>query len=350
MSTTLHDVARHAGVSIKTVSNVVNGLGRVSAATRERVLASVAQLDYRPNLSARSLRSGRTGVIGLAIPELSLAYFAQLADAVIEEAERRGLVVLIEQTRGGARNRELELLRGPQRQLTDGLIFSPFGMTEEDTELLDIGSPLVLLGERLPDANVDRVTMRNVEAGAAATASLLKLGRERVAVIGAHLDARLGSAVLRYGGYVEALRSHGIELRDELVVEVDLWHRSNGAKAMRELLARGEPFDALFAMNDELALGALRVLQEDGIDVPSDVALIGFDNVDEGRFSRPSLSTVDPGRTEIARMAVDLLLERIGGATSDDLAPRELQSPFRIIERESTKDRSDPDAAAPVRR
>jgi DNA-binding LacI/PurR family transcriptional regulator len=333
MSTTLHDVARHAGVSIKTVSNVVNDLGRVSAATRERVLASIAQLDYRPNLSARSLRSGRTGVIGLAIPELSLAYFAQLADAVIEEAEQRGLVVLIEQTRGGDRARELELLRGPQRQLTDGLIFSPFGMTEEDTELLDIGSPLVLLGERLPHAEVDRVTMHNVEAGAAATERLLKLGRERVAIIGAHLDARHGSAVLRYQGYVQALREHGIELRDELVVEVDLWHRSNGANAMRELLARGEPFDALFAMNDELALGALRVLQEDGIDVPSDVALIGFDNVDEGRFSRPSLSTIDPGRSDIARMAVESLLERIGGTTS---APRELQSPFRIIEREST--------------
>jgi len=336
MSTTLHDVARHAGVSIKTVSNVVNDLGRVSAATRERVLASIAQLDYRPNLYARSLRSGRTGVIGLAIPELSLAYFAQLADAVIEEAEQRGLVVLIEQTRGGDRAREIELLRGPQRQLTDGLIFSPFGMTEEDTELLDIGSPLVLLGERLPHAEVDRVTMHNVEAGAAATERLLKLGRERVALIGAHLDARHGSAVLRYQGYVQARREHGIELRDELVVEVDLWHRSNGANAMRELLARGEPFDALFAMNDELALGALRVLQEDGIDVPSDVALIGFDNVDEGLFSRPSLSTIDPGRSDIARMAVESLLERIGGATSNDIAPRELQSPFRIIEREST--------------
>ncbi len=337
MSTTLHDVARHAGVSIKTVSNVVNGLGRVSAATRERVLASIAQLDYRPNLSARSLRSGRTGVIGLAIPELSLAYFAQLADAVIEEAERRDLVVLIEQTRGGDRDRELELLRGPRRQLTDGLIFSPFGMTEADTGLLDIRSPLVLLGERLPEANVDRVTMRNVEAGAAATASLIRLGRERVAVIGAHLDARMGSAVLRYDGYVRALREHGLELRDELVVEVDLWHRSNGAKAMRELLARDEPFDALFAMNDELALGALRVLQEEGIDVPSDVALIGFDNVDEGGFSRPSLSTVDPGRPEIAAMAIDLLLERIGGASIDDIAPRELQSSFRIIDRESTR-------------
>ncbi|WP_022891665.1 LacI family DNA-binding transcriptional regulator [Agromyces subbeticus] len=336
MSTTLHDVASHAGVSIKTVSNVVNGLGRVSAATRERVLDSIAQLDYRPNLSARSLRSGRTGVIGLAIPELSLAYFAQLADAVIEEAERRGLVVLIEQTRGGDRARELELLRGPRRQLTDGLIFSPFGMTEDDTALLDIGSPLVLLGERLPDANVDRVTMPNVEAGAAATTSLLRLGRERIAVIGAHLDARHGSAVLRYEGFVEALRAGGVELHDELVVEVDLWHRSNGAKAMRELLSRGVAFDGLFAMNDELALGALRVLQEEGIDVPADVALIGFDNVDEGRFSRPSLSTVDPGRADIARMAVDLLLERIGGTVSDEVAPRELRSPFCVIDREST--------------
>lgn len=336
MSTTLHDVARHAGVSIKTVSNVVNERQHVSHATRQRVLESVAVLDYRPNLSARSLRSGRSGVIGLAVPELTLAYFAQLADDVIREAEARGLVVLVEQTRGGDRARELELLRSPRRQLTDGLLFSPLGMSHDDADLVDIGSPLVLLGERIFDAPADHVTMQNVEAAVAATAHLLQVGRRRVAVLGAHPGERVGSAGLRLEGYQQALRAAGLPYDDALVVEVGLWHRSNGAAAMRELLARRAPFDGLFAMNDELALGAMRVMQEVGVRVPEDVAVIGFDDIDEGQYSLPSLTSVDPGRREIARIAVDVLVERIRGASFADVPPRKERSAFRIVEREST--------------
>lgn len=336
MSATLHDVARHAGVSIKTVSNVVNQRQHVSELTRQRVLESVAHLDYRPNLSARSLRSGRSGVIGLAVPELTLAYFAQLADDVIREAESRGLVVLVEQTRGGDRDRELELLRSPRRQLTDGLLFSPLGMSQDDVDLIDIGSPLVLLGERIFDAQADHVTMQNVEAAAAATSHLLDVGCRRIAVLGAHRGERVGSAALRFDGYRAALTAGGVDFDDSLVVEVGLWHRSNGAAAMRELLARDVPFDGVFAMNDELALGALRVMQEAGIRVPDDVAVIGFDDVDEGQYSLPSLTTVDPGRPEIARIAVDNLIERIAGATFEESPPRELRSGFSIVEREST--------------
>ena len=336
MSITLHDVARHAGVSIKTVSNVVNESGRVSEATRARVLESVALLDYRPNLSARSLRSGRSGVIGLAVPELTMAYFAQLAGDVISEADARGLVVLVEQTGEGDRDRELALLRSPRRQLTDGLLFSPSGMLQDDAGLLDIGSPLVLLGERIFDASADNVTMQNVEAAAAATSHLLDRGRRRVAVLGVHPRERVGTAALRLEGYCQALEARGVAFDESLVVEVGLWHRSNGAAAMRDLLSRGVTFDGLFAMNDELALGALRVMQEAGLAVPGDVALIGFDDVDESQYSLPSLSTVDPGRPEIARIAVDVLLQRIEGAGLDNLPAREMRSSFRIVPREST--------------
>ncbi|HEV7949561.1 MAG TPA: LacI family DNA-binding transcriptional regulator, partial [Glaciihabitans sp.] len=118
MAVTLHDVAKVADVSIKTVSNVINDHPNIRPATRQRVLDAVAQLGYTPNLSARSLRLGRTGVIGLAVPRLSLSYFAELADAVIKAADQRGVTVLIEQT-GGDREREIDLLSSPRRQLTD---------------------------------------------------------------------------------------------------------------------------------------------------------------------------------------------------------------------------------------
>ena len=127
MASTLHDVAKLAGVSIKTVSNVINDYPHIRPATRARVEAAVAELGYTPNLTARSLRSGRTGAIALAVPDLGLSYFAELAASVIEAAEEAGVVVLVEQT-GGDRDREIELLRSPRLKMTDGLIFSPLGM------------------------------------------------------------------------------------------------------------------------------------------------------------------------------------------------------------------------------
>jgi DNA-binding LacI/PurR family transcriptional regulator len=340
---TIHDVARLAGVSFKTVSNVINDHPYVRESTRAKVRAAIEKLDYQPNLSARSLRSGRSGIIGLLVPELRLAYFAQLADEVIRAAERRGQIVLIEQT-GGDREKELAALRSPRVQLTDGLLFSPLGLGIDDAALVDIPTPLVLLGERIFNGPVDHVTMQNVEGARAATEHLIGKGRRRIAVVGAHEGEVIGSAGLRLTGYSEALAAAGIPFDDSLIAYMGMWHRANGADATRKLLASGAQFDGLFAMNDELALGAMRVLQETGKVIPDDVAVIGFDDVDEGRYSLPSLSTVDPGRREIAETAVDVLLARIGeksrrspGSEPTRTPPRELLSAFRIIERESTR-------------
>jgi DNA-binding LacI/PurR family transcriptional regulator len=325
MTPTLRDVADLAGVSFKTVSNVIHDHPHVAEATRSRVLAAIDKLGYRPNLTARTLRSGRTGAIGLAVPELSLAYFAELADEVITVADRHDIVVLIEQT-GGDPRREREVLTGPRRQLTDGLLFSPLGLGTDDAGVLEVDFPLVLLGERIFGGPVDHVTMENVAGAEAATRHLLDLGRRRIAVLGAHTGEVIGSAGLRLSGYRAALAAAGVAYDDALVVDAGPWHRSNGAEAMRNLLDRGVGFDAVFALNDELALGALRVLGERGI---------GFDDVDEGKYSFPSLSTVDPGRREIARLAVEVLLEVI--AAGEARPPRrELRSSFRVLAREST--------------
>lgn len=333
MASTLHDVARLAGVSIKTVSNVINDYPHVRPATRERVEQAIVELGYTPNLTARSLRSGRTGAIALAVPELGLSYFAELAASVIEAAEAAGVVVLVEQT-GGDRDRELELLHSPRLKMTDGLIFSPLGMGQDDVDRLDVPYPLVVLGERIFDAAADHVTMRNVDAARAATEFLLGSGRRRIAIVGAHEGEVIGSAGLRLRGYREALEAAGVPYDESIIGYTTLWHRANGARCMRELLDRGAEFDAVFGLNDTLALGAMRVLQESGRRVPEDVAVMGFDDLDEARYSIPSLTTVDPGREWIAATAVRTLLERI--AHPDGAGPgRLLLADFRIAERES---------------
>lgn len=333
MVATLHDVARLAGVSIKTVSNVIHDYPHIRPATRDRVERAIAELGYTPNLTARSLRSGRTGAIALAVPELGLSYFAELAASVIEAAEEAGAVVLVEQT-GGDRDRELDLLRSPRLKMTDGLIFSPLGMGQDDVGHLDVPYPLVVLGERIFDGPADHVTMQNVEAARAATEFLLRSGRRRIAIIGAHEGEVIGSAGLRLRGYREALEGAGIPYDESIIGYTTLWHRANGARCMRELLDRGAEFDAVFGLNDTLALGAMRALQESGRRVPDDVAVVGFDDLDEARYSIPSLTTVDPGQEWIARTAVRTLLERI----EDPLAggpPRLLLADFTVAERES---------------
>lgn len=334
MAATLHDVARMAEVSIKTVSNVINERPNVGSATRARVEAAIAELGYTPNLTARGLRSGRKGAITLAVPDLALSYFAELAADVIAAAEAAGVVVLVEQT-GGDRERELALLKSPRLNMTDGLIFSPLGMGQEDAGALEVAYPLVVLGERIFDGPADHVTMQNVAAARAATEYLLAAGRRRIAVVGAHEGEVVGSAGLRLSGYREALAAAGIEYEPNLIAYSGLWHRANGATCMRELLARDVAFDAVFGLNDTLALGAMRVLQEAGMSVPADVAVMGFDDLEETPYSIPSLTTVDPGRGWIARTAVKTLLGRIADAGQGGPVETRLAE-FEIRRREST--------------
>lgn len=329
----MHDVARLAGVSIKTVSNVVNGYRHIRPETRAKVQVAIAQLGYHVNISGRNLRQGRTGMIGLAVPELSVPYFAELADSTIRAAEEVGLTVLIQQTNAG-RARELEILTSQQRYPTDGLIFSPLALGPGDLAAFNVNFPLVVLGERVFGAPVDHVTMNNVEAARAAVHHLIDQGRRRIAVVGAHEGEEVGSAALRVEGYLKALADAGIPADPALIGESGLWHRSTGAETMENLLDSGIVIDAVFGLNDTLALGALHTLHARRINVPEDIAVIGFDNIDESAYSSPTLSTVSPGREQIARTAVDLLVARIAGASD---RPFELVvADYEIVVRESS--------------
>jgi len=335
MAVTLHEVAFLAGVSIKTVSNVINRYPHIRPATRDRVEAAVAELGYTPNLTARNLRGGRSGAITLALPDMGLAYFAELAAQVIEAAEAAGMIVQLEHT-AGDRERELELLKSPRRRASDGLIFSALGMSQDDADALDVPYPLVLLGERIFGGPADHVTMRNEDAARAATEYLIASGRRRIAIIGAHEGEVVGSAGLRLAGYRKALERAGFAMDPQLVGYTGLWHRANGAETMRALLASGVEFDAAFCLNDTLAFGAMRVLQEAGLSVPGDVAVMGFDDIEEARYSIPSLTTVHPGQDWIARTAVETLMGRIATQGKGPWAAAMTRlANFEIVPRES---------------
>ncbi len=310
MRASLRSVAARAGVSVRTVSNVVNDFPHVAPATRAAVQAALDELGYRPNLAARQLRRGRTGAICLVVPEVHSPYFSQLASVIVRLAETRGWTVLIDQTEGDAA-RERRLIDGQPTYLVDGMILSPWSLRVEELAARRDAVPMVLLGERSGGAAIDHVGFDNVAAAVDATAHLIGLGRRRIAAIGSqpHLTNETGRQ--RLAGYRQALRDAGRVPERAMEMTVKALHRADGMAAMNTLLAREAVPDGVFCFTDELALGALRALADAGLRVPQDVALVGLDDIEDGRFSVPTLTTIAPDKHAIATACLDLLADRM---------------------------------------
>jgi DNA-binding LacI/PurR family transcriptional regulator len=334
VGTSLRDVARLAGVSVKTVSNVVNDHPHVTDSTRERVLRAINELNYRPNPAARALRKRRSGIVALAVPDLGIPYFSELAALIIDAAAEQSFTVLVDQTNGSL-EQELLISEGMRTHLLDGLIFSPIAMGREELDRRRDDTPMVLLGERVSAGPADHVAIDNVAAARDATAHLVALGRRRIAAIGDQRHKPSGrTAHLRLEGYRQAIAEAGLPFDEQLVLRADDYHRGNGAESMARLLALAEPPDAVLCFADLLALGAMRTLATARRQVPGDVAVVGFDDIEDGRFSTPTLTTIRPDKPRIAELAVSLLLSRM----ADGLArpAREVLVDYELVVREST--------------
>ncbi|MGW1748342.1 LacI family DNA-binding transcriptional regulator [Streptomyces sp. NPDC002092] len=329
---TIQDVAKAAGVSPMTVSNVINDHPNVRPSTREKVLEAMARLDYRVNVAARNLRKGRTGIIGLAVPEVNSPYYGRLAAAVIAAAERRRLRVSIEQT--ASRENELDALSLSRNHLYDGLILTAAGMSQADAERLKVEHPVVVLGDRIFGGPVDHVVMPNLEAARAATSHLIERGCRRIAFLCGALE-EVDTSSFRLTGYQQALEGAGLPVDRALIQQVDRLGMREGAQRAREMAQSGLDFDGVFCITDSLAMGVLRGLADDGIQVPDQVKVIGFDNVSESEFFIPSLSTVDPDHDGMAERAVDLLIRRIE-QTGPSTRHRDFVGDFSLVVREST--------------
>jgi DNA-binding LacI/PurR family transcriptional regulator len=331
MPVSLKDVASVAGVSIKTVSNVVNDYPFVSDSTRARVREVIDELGYRPNFSARRLRNGRSGLVALSLPELT-PYFAELAEQVVAAAERRGFTVLIDRT-GGERRHERLVAGGIRDNLTDGTIASPLSMTAEDVDKLRGSHPIVLLGERLSHVGVDHVAIDSVAAASTAVNHLIGAGRRTIAALGTGRRP-VGTVALRQCGYEQALAAAGLRRDRSLYGDVELFHREPGYLGMQRLLRERPDLDAVFCFNDLLAFGALRALAEAGRRVPQDVAVVGFDDVQECRYSMPPLTSISPDKRAVAEYAMEMLVQRMQGTAPEQ--PQEIFPDYRLVVRQSS--------------
>ena len=336
----LRDVAELAGVSIKTVSNVVNDSPHVKDSTRERVREAILQVGYRPQVAAQQLRTGASGMITLAVPSLDFSYFSNLAQQFIEVAQERGQTILLHSTSGG-REAERTVLEGFKRILGDGVIFNPLMLEEELFARMERTSqPTVFIGEHLPETlpqGSDYARIDNVGASYDATSHLIAQGRRRLAFIGV-IDSAQGnqphsSGTMRRDGFLGALAAHDLGGEPARIQVVDNWHRGDGFVGARELLERHPEVDGIVCGNDDLATGALAMLRRLGRRVPEDVAVIGYDDTPDSQFTNPSLSTIAPDKHALATTALDLLTERIQGY---DGPPRTIDTPYSLVVREST--------------
>lgn len=335
MSANMHDVAKLAQVSQRTVSNVVSGYPHVRPETRARVEKAIAALKYRPNISAQRLRQGRTGMVALAVPEIAAPYFAELANDIQRRAADRGITLLIDQT-GGLRERELLVLDGYHSNIIDGLIFSPLSITAFDLNHRGLDFPTVLLGESIDNGGVIHVSIDNVAAAAMATNHLLNQGRRQIAALGAMPNIEtLGPAARRLRGYTEALAAANLPAPAYLNFPTERWTRRTGHAIATTIVEQHLKVDALFCFNDTLALGAMKGLQELGVKVPDDIAVIGWDDIEECNFSTPTLTSISPDKRRIAELAVDLLLDQISGKPAQTT---EIIVDFQLAGRQSTGD------------
>uniref|UniRef100_A0A831X1K2 LacI family transcriptional regulator n=2 Tax=Thermorudis TaxID=1649508 RepID=A0A831X1K2_9BACT len=308
---TVRQVAREAGVSVATVSHYLNGrYSEMSAATRERVQATIERLGYRPNELARSLARRRTATIGLIISSLTNSLYPLVilgAEAACRRAEYS--LLLADAPDVESERRAVDLMR---RKQVDGLILfsiSLIGIANEHLFRAQAeGTPVVVINRDLPaEAPISQIQFDNFRGAYLATKHLIELGHRRIAHITHPLNRF--TAISRRAGYTAALAEAGLEHDPSLVVSGDYSFES-GYEATRSLLER-QP-SAVFVGSDAMAAGALRALRDTGREVPRDLSLVAFGNPDYIRYSTPALTTVDLPIAEAGAIAVELLLERIG--------------------------------------
>lgn len=306
--TTIREVALRAGVSPSTVSHIINNTRFVAPETRERVLAAMAELNYRPNVLARSLRRGETRTLGLILPDSANPFFAEVARAIEDAAFRAGYNVILGNTENDLAREQVYVDVFVQKQV-DGLIFVATGdQSPSLEELLRLELPVVVVDRQLPGLQVDSVLTNNLQGGLLATRYLLSRGHRRIGCLTG--PSHLTPSAERVVGYRQALAEARLAIDEQLIRRGD-FHPHSGYTLTYELLCLDQPPTALFVCNDMMALGALRALTEAGLRVPADCAVVGFDDIELASYANPPLTTIRQDKAALAATAVKFLLERI---------------------------------------
>jgi LacI family transcriptional regulator len=331
--TTMKRIAGELGVSITTVSKVLNNRADISEATRSRVLAKVEELGYQRNAVARSLSLRRSHTLGIVIPDLMHSFFVEIIAGIEPVASTRGYGLLLCSSSENPEKEqsELEMLRSRQ---VDGIVLASAhgsGITGLLQRLTKQGTTLVMIDrDDHPSVKCHRVLTDDERVGHLATDHLLDLGRRAIAHIG---GPAIVHAKRREKGWRDALRARAIKAPDEWIVRGGFME-SEGYQAMKRLLAVRPKIDAVFAANDPSAIGAMKAIWEAGLRVPDDIAVVGVGDIALGDLLRVPLTTVGWSRTDQGRHAAELMLNSLD--EDNDAEPQRIIIPPRLIARASS--------------
>jgi LacI family transcriptional regulator len=290
----------------------------------------MAELDYRPNALARSLRQGKTNTLGLVLPDSANPFFAEISRSIEDEAFNKGYSVFLCNTELDTQ-RELFYVDVLSKKQVDGIIFVAAGDQADSLDFLAReGMPVVMIDRDLPDVQVDAVLPDHQLGGFLATQHLLQLGHTRIACIAG--PSSITPSAERITGYRNALEQANIPFDENLVIRGD-YHSQSGMDITHSILQMDPRPTAIFALNDLMALGALRAAAEAGCSVPGDLAVVGYDDLELSQFTNPPLTTIAQPKKEIGLLAVNLLVERI---SQNSRPPRRLVLPPELIVRRST--------------
>ncbi|WP_248930215.1 LacI family DNA-binding transcriptional regulator [Paenibacillus hamazuiensis] len=313
MKPTIYDVAQAAGVSIATVSKVINGTGRISEKTRNHVLSVMDQLKYQPSMVASALTGKSTFTIGLTIPDLANPFFAEIARAVEDRGHEYGFNVFICSTDNDP-EREIRYYSLLTQKRVDGIIVATRIQNDQFLKkLISQNIPIALITNEMPTLAVDTVMVDDFLGGYQAGNYLAELGHRHIAIIAEDLVNK--SNLERIRGCKQAMMAAAVEFDDRLLAVGEFTVQS-GKEAMLRLLELDDRPSAVFACNDLLAIGAIQAARERGLHMPHDLSVIGFDNTVLATIIDPPLTTIGQPIQEIGRQAIDLLVQEIKGEKS----------------------------------
>jgi LacI family transcriptional regulator len=326
---TIHDVAKRAGVSVATVSRVISGRGYVSPASRQQVLAAADELAYVPNGMARGLKTQRSGLIALLVPEIVNSFYTTISRGVEDVANANGLQVILGNTDESVAKETayVELMVSTR---VEGVIVAPAGRSAKSLKpLLATAVPTVLVDRSLKDFPADVVRGDGLGGAQTLTQHLLRLGHQRIALINGHLHTSVARD--REAGYRKALSDAGLEI-DGSLISSGTWFIDDAEERAAAILATPNPPTAIVATNNFMAIGALRALRKRGLSSPTDVALVSFDDIEDAAEIDPFLTALSQPAYTMGTLAMQLLLERINGTFRG--TPREIiLSPQLLVRR-----------------
>lgn len=333
-NTTLKELAQELKLSISTVSRALNDHPDISAVTREKVQKLAKQMHYVPNLFARGFRSQETHILGVIVPNISHIFTSTILKGILEEAELRGYRAIISESNNNE-TKQVEMLNTMTQFGVDGILMSLSRKTTKVEEMLEVLNrvPIVLFDKVSSKIPCTQIVINEEEAAFNAVEHLIELGKERIAIIKETENSY--NSEKRFAGYLRALKHHGLPIREKIILSTEDISLAHGRRLTNILLSMKKRPDAIFAITDNAAIGAIKALHKFNVKIPEEIAIVGFSNSVNSTIIQPALTTVDQPGDRIGRTAVKYLIDEINDP-KDDIITKTVEIKTSLVVRDSS--------------